>query len=53
MKKNKTKCNNIVKQCQLLLTLIMLQKKTSKNCPQFSDHPYRLLIIVGSRSGKK
>ena len=22
-------------------------------CPQISDHPYRLLIIVGSRSGKK
>ena len=37
------------------LTLMMLQKKHEKhnlNWPQIPDHPYRILIIGGSGSGK-
>ena len=36
---------------------MMLQNKTQKkhntNWPQIPDHPYRILIIAGSRSGKR
>ena len=31
---------------------MMLQKKTKKNILQISDHPYRILTIVGSESWK-
>ena len=27
-------------------------KEHSQNCPQIPDHPYKILIICGSRSGK-
>ena len=49
------KCNNIIKQCKKLLTMMMLQKNIKKynlNWPQILDYPYRILIIGGSGSGK-
>ena len=27
-------------------------KERNQNLPQIPDHPYRILIIIGSRSGK-
>ena len=30
----------------------MLQKKTQKNIMQIFDHPYRIWIVRGTRSGK-
>ena len=54
--KEEIKCNNIIKWCKKLLTLMMLQKKNIKehkpNWPQIPDHSYRILIIEGSGSGK-
>ena len=35
-------------------TLIILQKQTKKtNWQEIPDHPYRLLIVWGSQSGKR
>ena len=55
-KKEKTKINNILKQCKKRLTLMMMQnkkiKENNKNWPQIPDHPYRILIIGGSGSRK-
>ena len=28
-------------------------KERNPNCPEISDHPYRILIVGGSESGKK
>ena len=54
--KEEIKCNNIIKQCQKLLTLMTLLKENIKehdpNWPQIYDHPNRILIIAGSGSGK-
>ena len=35
-KKENTKCNNMMKQCKIWLTLMMLQKKTGKTIIQMS-----------------
>ena len=54
--KEEIKCNNIIKQCKKLLTLMTLLKENIKehdpNWPQIYDHPNRILIIAGSGSGK-
>ena len=54
--KEEIKCNNILKRCKKRLTLMMLQKKKIKvynaNWPQSPNHPYRLLTIKVSGSGK-
>ena len=47
-KKGKTKCNNIIKQCKKWSNLMMLQKEPL----QIPDHPYKILIVGGSGSGK-
>ena len=52
--KEEIKCNNTINQCKKWLTLMMFQKKTNKhnpNWPEIADHPYRILIVGGSRSG--
>ena len=55
-KKKAIICNKILKQNKKWLTVITLQeKKINKNdlnWPQFPDHPHRILIIIGSGSGK-
>ena len=54
-KKQKIKCNNIIKQYKKWLTLMILQKKTNEhntNWLQIPDNLYRLLIIGGSGSWK-
>ena len=54
-KKERIRCDNIIKQYKRLLTLIVLQKKTKEhnpNLPQIPDHPYRILVIGRSGSGK-
>ena len=52
-KKEEIKYINIIKQYKKWLTLMILQKKKhNPNWPQLPDHPYRILIIGGFRSGK-
>ena len=56
VKKEKIKQLSIIKTFPECLTLIMLQMKTKKkHNPEWSetpDHPYQILIIGGSASGK-
>ena len=54
-KKEEIKCNNIIKQnknVQLWLYYKRRYKKRNPNWPEITDHPYRLLIVGGSGSGK-
>ena len=55
-KKEGIKYNDIIRQYKKWLTLMMLKKKTLKghnpNWPQIPDHPYRILMIGVSESGK-
>ena len=48
--KEEIKCNNIIKQCKKLLTLMTLLKENIKehdpNWPQIYDHPNRILITA-------
>ena len=46
-KKKEIKCNHIIKQYKKWLTLMMLH-----NWPQILGHPYKILIIRASGSGK-
>ena len=50
-KQGEIKCNNIIKGYNKWLTLMMLQRKTSKKIIRI-DHPYRILIIGSSVPGK-
>ena len=53
--KEEIKCNNIIKQYIKCLTLMILQKNMKKHNPSFPqilDHPYRILIIGRSGTGK-
>ena len=54
--KEEIKCNNIIKQYKKWLILMMLQNKIklkkNPNWPQIPDHPYIILILGGSGSGK-
>ena len=53
--KEEIKYNNIIKLYKKWWTLTMLQKNIKEhdpNWPQIPDHPYRMLIIGGSGSGK-
>ena len=45
--KEEIKCNNIIN--NVVKENI---KEHNPNCPQIPDHPYRILILGGSRSGK-
>ena len=47
-KKEEFKCISIVKQYELWLTMMILQKKTKR----IPDHPYRSLSVGGSGYGK-
>ena len=52
--KEEIKCNNIIKQYKLYFDDVTKEKikEHNPNCPQIPDHPYRVLIIEGSGSGK-
>ena len=54
--KEEIKCNNIIKQCKKTINFNDVVKENVKeddpNRPQIYDHPNRILIIGGSRSGK-
>ena len=52
--KGETKCNNIIEQYEKLITLKKENlKEHNTNSPQTSDHPYGILTIRDSGSGKK
>ena len=53
--REKFKKINIIRKYNECLTFIVLQKKTKEHnpkWPEIPDHPYRILIIGGSESGK-
>ena len=52
--KEEIKCNNIIKQYKLYFDDVTKEniKEHNPNWPQIPDHPYRVLIIGGSGSGK-
>ena len=55
-KKEKDKCNNIIKQYKKMFNFDYIKKEDIKehnpNWPEIPDHPYRILIVGGSGSGK-
>ena len=54
--KEEIKCNNIIKRYKNMINFDDVIKEETKehnpNWPQIPDHPYRILIIGGSVSGK-
>ena len=54
--KEEIKCNNIINQYKIMINFDDVVKENIKehnpNWPQISDHPYKILIIGSSRSGK-
>ena len=54
-KHEEIQCDNIIKPYKKWLVLMVLQKKKKEHNPnwqQIPDHPYIILIIGGSGSGK-
>ena len=55
--KEEIKCNNIIKQYMKMIDFDDVVKENIKehnpNWPQIPNHPYRILIIGGSGSGKQ
>ena len=54
--KEEIKCNSVIKWYKMInfddVTKENTQKNNNPNRPQVSNHPYRILIIGGSGSGK-
>ena len=55
-KKEETKCNNIIKNAKKMTNFDHVTKENIKehnpNWPQNPNHPYKMLIVGGSGSGK-
>ena len=55
-KREEIKCNNIIRQYEIYQLLLYYKKNIQEhhlNSPHILDHPHRILIDEGQRSGKR